>query len=360
MPGVDLNLDLPSVSDTLATIVSKLVTAVSTIADDLEAKVVPAEINVNTALGMNGSALTNLGSAQFVAGNPPTTAGSVYYNGGEFYAIDSTGTIRLTLNGALDAASIGGIGGDYGGANPANVTYDTASQEYRFKVNTTTWADLVCDDVVLMGASGSVRLSCDSGITIARQINVNELPASGISMLTYDASTSRLADAQTVRATNVVKATIVDVTGNIRHAERTNLQGFDGSTVTSGSLSFGWDSTNGAFAQSTTGGIFYVPIKAPLIPGVSRATRFELVMTQTSAPTIDFFVSTHATPPAGNINPFFFTTTSSSSGGFTKYTFTVTSPGTLLSTYRLYMKVIEGGGANTKFYSLLTAYDTIA
>lgn len=360
MPGVPLNLDLPSLSDDMATIVAKLVTAIGLIQDDLEAKVVPAEIDVNAALSMNGSALTNVGSGQFVAGNPPTNAGTIYYNSNEWFLRDATGAVRITLNGALDASSVGGIGGDYGGGNPASVSYNDASGEYRFTEDVGVWADVVCDDLVLQGASGSVRFSCDSGISSARQVNINELPASGVSLLTYDASNSRLADAQTVRATNVVKATIVDVTGNIRHTERTNLQGFDGSTVTSGSLSFGWDSTNGAFAQSTTGGIFYVPIKAPLIPGVSRATRFELVMTQTSAPTIDFFVSTHATPPAGNINPFFFTTTSSSAGGFTKYTFTVTSPGTLLSTYRLYMKVTEGGGANTKFYSLLTAYDAIA
>lgn len=139
MPGTNLNLDLPSLSDTMATIVSKLVIALTVVEDDLAPKILPSEIDINAALVMNGNALMGAGSLQLVGGNAPSAAGSIYYSGGEFYAIDSAGVVQLTLNGSLNITAAHGIVGDYGQpGNSASVNYNNTSGEYRFYSGTGT------------------------------------------------------------------------------------------------------------------------------------------------------------------------------------------------------------------------------
>ncbi len=197
MPGIDLNLTLPSLSENMAVNIARIATALSAIEDDLAGLITSSEININAALSFNGAAATNLGSVQLVAGNAPTAAGSIYYSGGEFYVIDSTGVIQLTQLGALKVTGAGGIIGDYGNG-AESVYYDNASQEFRFTSSTGVWADLVADDVVLMGANGSVRLGTAAGITSARSFLFNTLPAAGIRLLAYNASGSTVEDASTV------------------------------------------------------------------------------------------------------------------------------------------------------------------
>ncbi len=210
MPGVDLNLDLPSLSDPLATIVAKFITALSVVEDDLAADVTPSEIDINTSLSMNGSALVNTGSVQFVAGNAPTSAGSMWYEDDEFWVQDATGAVRLTVDGAIDASSIGGITSL---ASPAAVTWDLASSQFRFTADSGVFADLSADDLVLNSASGSVRFSVADAITTAREFNIVDLPASGVSALVYDAASSSLKSSENTRITNALKATTLDVSG---------------------------------------------------------------------------------------------------------------------------------------------------
>lgn len=156
MPGVNLNLDLPNVTDTMATMVAKTKAALSAIQDDLAPKVVASELNINSSLSFNGNTLTGLGSATLVSGNVPTAAGSLYYTGGEFYAIDGTGTVKLTNVGQIAVAGVKGIGGDYGNVgNNANVYYDNASGEYRFFDGTGTgYGTLLAKKLVLKNATG--------------------------------------------------------------------------------------------------------------------------------------------------------------------------------------------------------------
>lgn len=133
MPGIDLNLDLPDVTDTMAAMVAKTKICLAAIEDDLAPQVVVSEMNFNATLPLNGNGMTGVGYSTYVAGSVPTAAGSLYYSGGEFYAIDATGPVRITNLGALSIASVKGIGGDYGAvSNSALVYYDNASGEYRF------------------------------------------------------------------------------------------------------------------------------------------------------------------------------------------------------------------------------------
>lgn len=207
MPGVNLNLDLPSLSDSLATIVSKTAAALSAIQNDLTPKVTAGEININAALPFNGNAATGLGSVQLVSGNTPTAAGSVYYLNGEFYAIDATGVIQLTLNGAINASGIGGIVGDYGGVNPARVTYVSASHQYQFTSSPGVWATIVAGNFILEGANGTVQLGVDNAITIAQQVNYKSFPTSGVSFMVFNGATSTIEDGGVTQVTNPLVST---------------------------------------------------------------------------------------------------------------------------------------------------------
>lgn len=214
MPGSNLNLDLPELADPMATIVSKLVTALSAVQDDLAPKIVPSEINVNAALSMNGCALTNTGSVQLVAGNAPSSVGSIYYNtDGEFYAIDATGAVRITLNGALDASSFGGITGM--GGTDAAVTYDLSTTQFRFTAEVGEYADLVARYFIMEGNAGTVQMGATANVNTAMQFNIDKMPASGVVPLVYDPSISAVRDGTITSAGGLALFTGILASANI-------------------------------------------------------------------------------------------------------------------------------------------------
>lgn len=232
MPGIDLNLQLPSIGDSFASILAAWNTALSAIEDDLAAKVVPSEINVNASFSLNGNYLTNVGAVQLLSGNTPASAGSFYYKAGEFYVRNSTGELKLTDGTALNAAAIGSIVGDYGGANPARVSYNDASGEFRFTEDTGTKADLDCDDLILNSAAGSVRLGVHNDIATARQVVFRSLPSSGTSLLVYNAADSTVLDHTTAVSNAPTFSTAVKET--FERSRRVALKGGNGATEGSG------------------------------------------------------------------------------------------------------------------------------
>lgn len=169
MIGTDLNLSLPTLADTYSIAIGKVATALQSIEDSIADRATPTGLNLTANLSLVGNHLTNVGGLILASGNIPVVAGSVYYNGTNFYVRDATGIIQLTAAGAINVAGVGGISGDYGGSNPATASYDEASGEFRFKEESTLYADVRVDDVILMepGASpvDSVRLTAQAMTT---------------------------------------------------------------------------------------------------------------------------------------------------------------------------------------------------
>ena len=215
MIGSALDLDVPTPSDTMADVVAKTAAALSDIEDVLEQRVTPASLNINAALPFGGNQITGLGAAIFSPAAIPDTPGSMYYTDGEFWLVDAAGPIQVTENGDLNLGATGTIVGDYGGANPARVTYDDASGEYRFTEDMGVYADLVCDDVILHSAAGSVRLGVTNDITTARSVLFKELASSGVSLFVYDTATSTVEMAETKRVTNGILCTSIDAAGTV-------------------------------------------------------------------------------------------------------------------------------------------------
>jgi len=206
MPGVDLDLTLPSLSEAMATNVARIATALSVIEDDLAALVTAGELNINTALSFQGNPATEVGGVR-LTGGVSDVEGTLYVdNNYDLWVTTSAGQVRLTANGALDASSIGGIGGDYGTGNES-VAYDSSSQEYRFTADSGVWADLVADDLVLKGSAGSIRLGVDSGLSGTKTLLFKSLP-SGIGLLAYRASTQTLEDASALTVDSLTATAI--------------------------------------------------------------------------------------------------------------------------------------------------------
>jgi hypothetical protein len=203
MIGTNLNLSLPSLSDPLATIVSKITTALSAIQTSIADKATPAALNVNQSLSLAGNALTQVSTVQFATGNASQTPGSMLYYNGEFYVVDASGTmIQLTANGLINIGGTGGFVGDYVSSNSTGAAYDLTSGQFRFTKSAGVWADLVFANLFLKGTTGTVEVGVDNAITTSRTFNFKSLPTTGVSLLVYSGATSTLEDANVTAVTN--------------------------------------------------------------------------------------------------------------------------------------------------------------
>lgn len=111
----------------------------------LSAKIPLSSLQFNANLDLSGQAILN--AAYLTLVNAATTPGASPVNRlttylGDLWYVGPSGPIQLTTGGALNAASIGGITGNYGGANPAQLTYVSAQTRYDAYANfgTGTWA----------------------------------------------------------------------------------------------------------------------------------------------------------------------------------------------------------------------------
>lgn len=198
MPGINLNLPIPSLSDTQTQVVTKTAQALTLINSDLADKVTTAEININANLPFNGLAGVNIGYLQFADALPPLAPGTLAYINGEWFMIDSTGSIKITSNGAINLAVVGAIGGDYSTAG-ALVSYDSANTRYRFfGSGAAALVDLDARNLALNVSTGKVIFGADSSVTGTVVFNVKSVPSSGTGLLGYDASIGAVVDGSTI------------------------------------------------------------------------------------------------------------------------------------------------------------------
>lgn len=104
------------------------------------------------------------------------------------YWVTDESAVRITLNDTLDASSVAGIGGDYGGANPALVSFNDGTSMYEFYDDntTSTWGYVRARGMdIADGATGTdyVRLRTVPMAASYSWIFPAALPASGNSVL---------------------------------------------------------------------------------------------------------------------------------------------------------------------------------
>lgn len=92
---------------------------------------------------------------------PTTPVGSFQNFAGDVYWVSTSGAIKITNGAALNSAGIGGITGDYGGVNPAQLRFVDADETYYFydDFGAGRWARLSGRSVDISGdISGAERV----------------------------------------------------------------------------------------------------------------------------------------------------------------------------------------------------------
>ncbi len=189
MPGQPLDIVYPVLGDPIATALGKILAALQTIQADLEPLVVPSEFDWISDLSAGGHALTSLSRVglENQASTSGRATGDFFAFNGNFYGQTSGGLVQFTSGGVINAAGIGGIVGDYGGANPARVTYVDASGEYVFTDDTNDWSTLQVDDIKLRASGTFVTLGAQAVASPASWL-FGATPASGVTFVTVDNS----------------------------------------------------------------------------------------------------------------------------------------------------------------------------
>lgn len=178
-----------------------------------------AGINIDTDLSMNSQDLTNVRSVRFTnnqnALGAASDIGCAYEAGGNLYFNDASGTqIQLTAGGALNAASIGGIGGDYA-TSTASVYYTAIDSTYYFTSNTNTPATINMGSAVIREpsvSSNSVTVKSASSLVSSYNLTLPAtLPASTSAVSLSATGTLATGVAGTVSATDLATNSVTTV-----------------------------------------------------------------------------------------------------------------------------------------------------
>lgn len=192
----------------------------------LEAQITLADLLATGALDLAGFPLQNAQYTSFAEQSVLPAGGPVgryeYYNG-EFYAVTPAGVVQITQGGTLAITSSGGIGGDYGGSNPAAVRFDNGATRYDFydDFGGNIWAYLRGRGFdVANSATGLLRLRLKwAGASSYDMTLPPSLPASNQSVLMLDSTGAVLPNDATNRITNDV---VLGTSGTkVRHGSYT-------------------------------------------------------------------------------------------------------------------------------------------
>lgn len=129
--GDPITQPIPAVGTSGTTYATEVNAFLTEVKDRLEAEVPRASLEEGD-LDLDGFPVQNaeyLGLAD--AGDAPTTpVGTIQRYNDELYWVSAGGVVQLTAAGQVNVTSASGIGGDYGGVNPAQFRFVDADSEY--------------------------------------------------------------------------------------------------------------------------------------------------------------------------------------------------------------------------------------
>lgn len=116
-------------------------------------RITPSAMNINSDLDFKSNNIINTRSYRLAPnGSPisnPSDIRTLYAAGGELYYNDASGNqIQITAGGALNASTIGGIGGDYA-TSSASLFYTSVDTTYVFDQSTNRRGNIDAGDVTL-------------------------------------------------------------------------------------------------------------------------------------------------------------------------------------------------------------------
>lgn len=220
MPGNVLPIVYPTIGEPINTALAKLIAAIQILQNDVEPKVLGSELQWLQDFSAGGFALTALSKLQLdtLANQVGLATGTLYFSDGELFAQTGSGAVQITLNGGINAAAIGGIVGDYGGSNPARVTYTDATDTYSFTGDTSDWSDLEVAAVKLRNTNNWTTLS--SNAAGAQAWTFGTANAANVALVRQSAA-GVLDSASTVTANTPMSGSVVfSGAGKIQHGSR--------------------------------------------------------------------------------------------------------------------------------------------
>lgn len=249
-------------------------------------QITPAGININSNLPCNGfsivSLLTTTYNSQVAAlstafkGCVSNIAGNLYWNNGSGVAI------QITAGSGINIASVGTIGGDYGGVGvTASVVYTNSIKTFSFTQASGVSAKMAMGDIALTFPSAgtqAVTLKADAAtaaysFTFPTALPVSTLPLSVSS--TGAAVLAKITSAQiaaaTITNTEIAAQTIIQSSLALRPAGTTATAGQIGLSTSSGVVvipATGVNQTIVSVSLTTTGR----PVYVGLVPDGSGTT----------------------------------------------------------------------------------------
>lgn len=285
-----MNLSLPSPGVTLGPTWATMLNTALTSVDSHNhttghgAKIPTASLLINADLSLGNYSLTNANALRLLS-QTGTLSGSadvrsVYSVNGDLYWNNSSGTaVKITSGSGLNIASLGVIGGDYGGTNPAAVTYSNTTKTYAFTQSTGMTASMAMGPVTIfenaVGAKGVTLqspTSLGSNLTFTlpgtSAVDNSVMKINGSNQMSHgQVQTAEIADdaiiTQKILNSNVTTAKIADLNvttakiadGAITQAKRVSLgqQVSDSSGAFADNSGFVVDVTNLSVTITTTG-----------------------------------------------------------------------------------------------------------
>lgn len=152
----------------------------------LSVKVPLSSVNFAADFNMAGSKLLNVGymTLQNEAISPVASPSNrVTSFNGDFWWVSPSGAVQITTGNALNSASIGGITGDYGGANPAQFRFVAVDSRYNaysnFGTNTLGFVRALGFDMAPTATSAvRVRLAANAATASDKTYTFPVAPAS--------------------------------------------------------------------------------------------------------------------------------------------------------------------------------------
>ena len=191
--GSSLGITLPTVGGSTNTWGSDLNTELNKIITAVEAQVPAGAIDFSADFDFNNYALTNAKHLDFDQQTSVTALNSVYFKtDNNLYVRDGgNNEVQITVSGALNNASAGGLGDSGGTYGTSGITFDWDGTRYNAKDGSgaNDYADVRMDDLILQDGSGNqITIACPSIGTNYTVTLPNAVAASAGLFLQSDAS----------------------------------------------------------------------------------------------------------------------------------------------------------------------------
>lgn len=256
---------------------------------------IPFSVLQGSALAMGNVPVSEASYVGFTEASTTPAAspvGRIVYYNGNFYLITASGVIQATSGAGLNAAGIGGITGDYGGANPASVRFVDASTRYDFYDSyvanpaTDTWAYLRGRGVdISNGAISTVFASIRYAGTLSATYTLPAtLPGAGNSVLVLNAS----GQIEHASGVNTVDNDIyLGGSTKIRHGDRTRIFSVPGGQASFSGVHAAMVVETGV--QATTAGVYRFALSNLEVNWRLKSLGFRLNKTGVTMSTVEVF-----------------------------------------------------------------------